>query len=429
MDRLFETEKDEKTAVAVEEQTFQETEKLQDTEKSRETENLQENAKTQEKTEKKQEKEQNFQQNLQFSGNFENNISVFGNFSVNAKKLEKEVEKQTLQTPQADNMQSAQTTSQVQSEEVTLDDKQELTATPNLEPDAQQDAAQRTLNAQNLDPNMTIGQAVKSYASSFGEKTIAEYLREKQQNEQAQMQLQEQAQQKEQTQEKAQKQQEIENKTIGEYLHEKAKETEKIKNIQNVENSQKIQNFSNINAENSQNFSLFAQIPQQQQFEEKNAENVQNFPQENVTPINASAQNFPQESKPVNIIEKPNYDLIQESKTIVKLTKKTQPKKKRVLSKKVAGLCLALTLGATTAVFLGNFIALDQISGSFQQIEQEYSFNLFKYLKNLNNLDATKKSMEFVETYPEDVLDAGDLGQKTNWFDKFCNFIGGLFGG
>lgn len=426
MDRLFETEKDEKTAVAIEEKTPQGTENLQETEKFQKTD-LQENAKTQEITEKKQEKEQNFQQNLQFSGNFENNISVFGNFSVNAKESEKEVEKQPLQTPQADNLQNAQSTSQVQARELKLDDKSDLTATPDLEPDAEQDAAQRTLNAQNLDPNMTIGQAVKSYASSFGEKTIAEYLREKQQNEQAQMRLQ--AQEKEQAQVKAQKQQEIENKTIGEYLHEMAKEAEKIGNIQNVENSQNIQNFSNVSAENLQKTSFSAQIPQQQQVEEKNAENVQNFPQENVTPINASAQNFPQESKPVNIIEKPNYDLIEKSKTIVKLTKKTQPKKKRVLSKKVAGLCLALTLGATTAVFLGNFIALDQISGSFQQIEQEYSFNLFKYLKNLNNLDATKKSMEFVETYPEDVLNAGDLGQKTNWFDKFCNFIGGLFGG
>ena len=52
MDRLFETEKDEKTAVAIEEQTSQETENLQETEKFQKTGNLKEIAKRQEKTEK-----------------------------------------------------------------------------------------------------------------------------------------------------------------------------------------------------------------------------------------------------------------------------------------------------------------------------------------------------------------------------------------
>jgi hypothetical protein len=52
-----------------------------------------------------------------------------------------------------------------------------------------------------------------------------------------------------------------------------------------------------------------------------------------------------------------------------------------------------------------------------------------KYLKKISDLDTTKKSMEFLETYPEEMQAAGDIGEKTNWFDKFCNWLGGLFGG
>ena len=37
--------------------------------------------------------------------------------------------------------------------------------------------------------------------------------------------------------------------------------------------------------------------------------------------------------------------------------------------------------------------------------------------------------MEMIETYPEDMLDAGDLGKVSNWFDRLCNFIVGMFGG
>jgi len=69
------------------------------------------------------------------------------------------------------------------------------------------------------------------------------------------------------------------------------------------------------------------------------------------------------------------------------------------------------------------------MSSSFLQLEDVYNINLQKYLNNIYNLDTTKKSMEMLETYPEDLLEAGDFGEKTNWFDTLCNFIGGIFGG
>lgn len=125
------------------------------------------------------------------------------------------------------------------------------------------------------------------------------------------------------------------------------------------------------------------------------------------------------------VIEKPNYDLL-ESK-VIKLKKNTPQKKKR--SKKLAGLILACALGGAAIICVTNCVILDQMNSNFLQIEDNYNLKLGKYLRDINNLDATKQSMEMIETYPEDLLDAGDLGQKSNWFDRLCNFIGGLFGG
>lgn len=128
------------------------------------------------------------------------------------------------------------------------------------------------------------------------------------------------------------------------------------------------------------------------------------------------------------IIEKPNYDLIGENPKIVKLTRTEKPKKK--MSKKRLSLFLSLALGISAIICLTNVIIIDHMSSNLAGIEHEYyEVNLPKYLKDIADLDTTKKSMEFIETYPDEVFDAGQAGQKSNWFDKLCNFFSGLFGG
>lgn len=135
----------------------------------------------------------------------------------------------------------------------------------------------------------------------------------------------------------------------------------------------------------------------------------------------------PQAKVSQNIIEKPNYDLIEENKKIVKLKKKT--KTKSVNKKKVAGIALACALGASAVVCVANTILIDNMNTQFIQIDETYKLNLAKYLQNIYKLDTAKQGMEIIETYPDDLLDAGDLGEYSNWFDKLCSFLGGLFGG
>lgn len=143
-------------------------------------------------------------------------------------------------------------------------------------------------------------------------------------------------------------------------------------------------------------------------------------------------QQYTQEEKQEEkIIEKPNFDLIEPDKRVIKLRKKqakTQPKE-RTKNKKF-GLILAIGLGIASILCVTNVAILEHYSSSLSQLETEfYEVNLPKYLKDVANLDSTKKSMEFLDTYPEEINDAGELGTKTNWFDKFCNFWSRLFGG
>ncbi len=134
-----------------------------------------------------------------------------------------------------------------------------------------------------------------------------------------------------------------------------------------------------------------------------------------------------QEQASQKIIEKPNYDLIEENPKVLRLKKRT--KEKKALSKKTAGIILSCTLGAAVIISVANFVVIDQMQSSFSQIESSYNLKLSDYLQRLTELDGTKMGTEIIETYPDENKPAGDLGKKSNWFDRLCNFIGRLFGG
>ena len=138
-----------------------------------------------------------------------------------------------------------------------------------------------------------------------------------------------------------------------------------------------------------------------------------------------------EENKTVNqnIIEKPNYDLIEENKKIVKLGRKKQDKQKPESKKKNWFLALAIAFGLSATICVTNAVIIDNMQSSIVSLDETYQLNLAKYLKNLAKLDTTKESMEIIPTYPEDLNEAGDTGEKSNWFDRICNFIGGIFGG
>ena len=117
------------------------------------------------------------------------------------------------------------------------------------------------------------------------------------------------------------------------------------------------------------------------------------------------------------IIEKPNYDLMPQKKGNVK-------KRKNL---KTALLACALAVCSIGCV--AGAVALDNMNAHYMQLEDSYSLNLIDYLNKINNLNATNKGFEFIETYPEEKQEISSIGESTNWFDNLTNFITGVFGG
>ncbi|MBO5394334.1 MAG: hypothetical protein J6A28_00320 [Clostridia bacterium] len=141
------------------------------------------------------------------------------------------------------------------------------------------------------------------------------------------------------------------------------------------------------------------------------------------------------ESKVSQVIEKPNYDMIEglsqaEREKIFKIEKE-EVAKPQVKFGKLKWIMLSILLAIFGVWGLINIATLDNLAAEVASVEAIYNINIATYAKNLATLDATSaENMEnLLPTIPDQKLDANQIGEQSNWFDRFCNFIGGLFGG
>ena len=153
------------------------------------------------------------------------------------------------------------------------------------------------------------------------------------------------------------------------------------------------------------------------------------------TTVQPETKPAPAESQSL-VIEKPNYDFIesltdaQREKIFIKSDDELQSDAKPKPNKfKKALICILFAIFGVWGIT--NIAMIDNINGQISQLASEYNMNLISYLNNINNLDATNsKNMEnLFETIPSEQTPPTTIGEKSNWFDRFCNFISGLFGG
>ena len=141
------------------------------------------------------------------------------------------------------------------------------------------------------------------------------------------------------------------------------------------------------------------------------------------------------ESKVSQVIEKPNYDYIEslspaEKEKVFKIEKEEQEKPK-VRFGKLKTVALAILFAIFGVWGIVNIAKLDSLNSSVAKTETIYQLNIVTYAKNLATLDATStENMEnLLPTIPDKENMATEIAQQSNWFDRFCNFIAGLFGG
>lgn len=134
----------------------------------------------------------------------------------------------------------------------------------------------------------------------------------------------------------------------------------------------------------------------------------------------------------------PNYDMMEslsqeEHEKIFGTEQKEdlqekQAKKKKISIKSIVFAVLFVIFGIWG---IANISTIDSLNSQIQTATDNYNLNLANYLKNLATLDTTnQENMEnLFEVIPTESLPPASVGEQSNWFDRFCNFLSGLFGG
>lgn len=132
----------------------------------------------------------------------------------------------------------------------------------------------------------------------------------------------------------------------------------------------------------------------------------------------------------------PNYDLIKEispekRKKIYKIQKIEPSEKAKPFSfnKKLKIILFSLIFFVAGAFCLTSGIQLIDASSSLSISQTTYEANVLKLIKKIHKIDNSNTALELIDTYPSEIEEPSSISKDTNWFDKICNFISGLFGG
>lgn len=140
--------------------------------------------------------------------------------------------------------------------------------------------------------------------------------------------------------------------------------------------------------------------------------------------------------KEKTVVETPNYDMIKEispekRKQIYKLEKSLpkQEAKPFAFNKKLKIILFAIVFLLGGAFCLTSGIDMINSSTAMQVAQTEYELSVSKLIKKISKIDSGNKTLELIETYPDELKEPSSIDESSNWFDKICNFISGLFGG
>ena len=152
----------------------------------------------------------------------------------------------------------------------------------------------------------------------------------------------------------------------------------------------------------------------------------------------ATAQPQPvAETKPkhmTSIIEKPNYDFIEsltpdEEKKIYKIEKEQEKAKPNTFGKRLRAILFSLVVAVCGIWGIANVVSITNLESEITAVNEVYQLNLINYLSKLGTLDSASNYNDLFETHPVKPNSPSQIASSSNWFDRICNFIAGLFGG
>ncbi len=135
-----------------------------------------------------------------------------------------------------------------------------------------------------------------------------------------------------------------------------------------------------------------------------------------------------------SIIEKPNYDFIEslspeEEKKVYKIEKEKPEPKSNTLGKRLRAVIFSLVVAVCGVWGIVNVVSISNLESEIAAVNEVYQLNLINYLSKLGTLDSASNYNDLFETYPVKPSTPSQVATASNWFDRICNFIAGLFGG
>ena len=136
------------------------------------------------------------------------------------------------------------------------------------------------------------------------------------------------------------------------------------------------------------------------------------------------------------VVETPNYDMIKEispekRKQIYKV-EKIHPEEKAkpfTFNKKLKIILFGLVFLLAGAFCISSGVQMLDSSTALQAAQSQYEISMTNLIKKISKIDSGNKALELIETHPREIKDPSSIEESSNWFDRICNFISGLFGG
>lgn len=135
------------------------------------------------------------------------------------------------------------------------------------------------------------------------------------------------------------------------------------------------------------------------------------------------------------IVEKPNFDKIQEltpekRNKIFKLKKeKKESAPTKRTSSKLKIIVLGILISLFGSFFISNTVNIIKTSQAIQDTQSSYSASLFDLMQKISSTESGNRILDLFETYPDQNLPANTIYKSSNWYDRLCDFLAGLFGG
>lgn len=127
-----------------------------------------------------------------------------------------------------------------------------------------------------------------------------------------------------------------------------------------------------------------------------------------------------------SVLETPNYDFIQES--AVNSNAKQKSKTKRKFRAKLAIITYSIIFLICASWTVANEINLSNTARDIT----DYQINIIQYVIKIEQTDSVKEGdnsliNNIVEINPPALIQPTQVQPQTNWFDRFCSWLAGLF--